>query len=674
MAFCINCGAPLQEGAGFCNNCGTAQNGGGQQAPQMQPQMQQQFQTASQPQMQQQFQAAPQPQPQMQQQFQAAPQMQPQPPKKGKTGLIIGLVCGGIALAAGIVVLILFLTGVIGGEGDPRAPMAVDLTQNPGWETTGGNASTDTSNTGNTGNSGNTGSTEEPPQPENTGRLSADATPEEIEAFLAGGSWSMVNGGWGEGPATAEMIFGEDRSVTFRMPMDEAGSTYAEAKGSYSVSYETEERPYPDLLTLSFDRIPDELPADYAQLAVEDAPTEDFTFYIAASYYGSDYLNLYITGNSGYSVIADRLFKEENQTSDTHWNNENAGLYPVFDSGWVFYHNTEGSAPDPENAPALRANDDAYVMIWSDGNGMSLSYMKMEEHTDVFAEGDRYYYFSYDGAPELISGDLVDFDNVTGHEYGNMPYNTGMGRMPCVMAHITTGPDAKITSFEYFTYAGFMHWEKWTGGSSASVSNATEFTSFDEVLAYYRDVLPTIKNVEYDESVEGTLAADLYNYYVGYWPEFPLTYFYYTFTDLNGDGADEMLIGSHDGTTATIHQIFAIGKPDGKVHLIASAGYRTWLMVYTDGSFNWGGSNSASSYSNYIYRLNDLSDMREFYEGFKYDDAEVTAGGPWFRAIATGEMYEGFYDMIYEPITEAEADAMLSKYTEQTFQWKMLAE
>ncbi|MBQ6734494.1 MAG: hypothetical protein IJR00_06250, partial [Lachnospiraceae bacterium] len=114
MAFCIRCGVQLAEGTKFCNNCGAAQGGGGQSAPQMQTQSGMQYQ---QPQMQQpggmQYQ-----QPQMQQQFQAAPQMQQAPQqggKKSRKGLIIGLACGGTALVVGIVVLILFLTGVIGG-------------------------------------------------------------------------------------------------------------------------------------------------------------------------------------------------------------------------------------------------------------------------------------------------------------------------------------------------------------------------------------------------------------------------------------------------------------------------------------------------------------------------------------------------------------------------------
>ena len=111
MAFCIRCGAQLAEGTKFCNNCGAAQVGGGQAVPQMQPQSGMQYQKPQMlPQSGMQYQ-----QPQMQQQYQQVTQ---QPGgKKSRKGLIIGLVCGGTALVAGIVVLILFLTGVIGGRG-----------------------------------------------------------------------------------------------------------------------------------------------------------------------------------------------------------------------------------------------------------------------------------------------------------------------------------------------------------------------------------------------------------------------------------------------------------------------------------------------------------------------------------------------------------------------------
>ena len=146
MAFCVQCGAQLPDGAPFCNQCGAAQGSAQpvQQQPQMQqPQMQQpQMQQPQQPQMQ---------QPQMQPQGGGMPygqqyQQPVQQPQEGgkKKGLIIGLVCGGVALAAGIVVLVLFLTGVFGGEESPEAPYAVDMTQAPTKDNpTTGNSATD---------------------------------------------------------------------------------------------------------------------------------------------------------------------------------------------------------------------------------------------------------------------------------------------------------------------------------------------------------------------------------------------------------------------------------------------------------------------------------------------------------------------------------------------------
>ncbi|MBR5969389.1 MAG: zinc ribbon domain-containing protein [Lachnospiraceae bacterium] len=119
MAFCRNCGAQLAEGAAFCNNCGAAAGGPAQpqQPAQMQPQMPQpQMQPQGGMQFQQPQQAVQQPQqavPQMQQDWQAQQQTGG---KKSKKGLIIGLSVGGTVLIAGIVLLILFLTGVFGGS------------------------------------------------------------------------------------------------------------------------------------------------------------------------------------------------------------------------------------------------------------------------------------------------------------------------------------------------------------------------------------------------------------------------------------------------------------------------------------------------------------------------------------------------------------------------------
>jgi len=84
--FCTNCGFKNEEGAAFCVSCGNAIQGAA--APQM---------PSAQP-------------------AQAQPAYSPYaPPKKRRKGLIIGLTIGGVILLAGIVVLVLWLTGVIGG-------------------------------------------------------------------------------------------------------------------------------------------------------------------------------------------------------------------------------------------------------------------------------------------------------------------------------------------------------------------------------------------------------------------------------------------------------------------------------------------------------------------------------------------------------------------------------
>lgn len=109
MAFCTNCGKQLVEGAGFCAFCGTRlaedlmQEGAAQQ-PAMQFAQEQHIQ----PYMGQQA-------PDLQQTI--TPPLYAVPaPKKSRKGLVIGLTVGGTALVAGLVVLILFLTGVFGGN------------------------------------------------------------------------------------------------------------------------------------------------------------------------------------------------------------------------------------------------------------------------------------------------------------------------------------------------------------------------------------------------------------------------------------------------------------------------------------------------------------------------------------------------------------------------------
>ena len=109
--FCTNCGNQLDDEAVFCDNCGerVASQTDSQpvQAP-LQPNAQTEQQYA--------------PDQQYYQPNQPMLQNNPQPPKK-KTGLIIGLICGGVAvIAAAVLVIIIVIMPMINNPGGNQQP------------------------------------------------------------------------------------------------------------------------------------------------------------------------------------------------------------------------------------------------------------------------------------------------------------------------------------------------------------------------------------------------------------------------------------------------------------------------------------------------------------------------------------------------------------------------
>ena len=123
--FCPNCGKPIDAGALFCDNCGTRLT----PQPSVQPE-QAPTQSYGDPYMQ-----SPRPTQPPQQQYipyqqpnqpfpqYGAPQYgAPQPPKKKKTGLIIGLCIAGAVLIACIVIVVIVLTSVINPHKDNPLP------------------------------------------------------------------------------------------------------------------------------------------------------------------------------------------------------------------------------------------------------------------------------------------------------------------------------------------------------------------------------------------------------------------------------------------------------------------------------------------------------------------------------------------------------------------------
>lgn len=111
--FCSNCGTKCTaEDSSFCTNCGASllNNKASQAKPSIQPA----FSTpVSSPSLTFQDNSS---NSYIRESVPSSAQFNPPPQKKSKKGLIIGLSVAGVVLVAGIVVLILFLTGVFGGS------------------------------------------------------------------------------------------------------------------------------------------------------------------------------------------------------------------------------------------------------------------------------------------------------------------------------------------------------------------------------------------------------------------------------------------------------------------------------------------------------------------------------------------------------------------------------
>ncbi|MEE3468361.1 MAG: zinc ribbon domain-containing protein [Eubacterium sp.] len=138
MMFCRKCGAQIPDDAEFCVSCGTQvtpvaqqteaqadpfgqqgqpQQPYGQQTQPQEPYGQQTQQSYGQPAQTQQSYGQQDPYGQQPQQPYGQPPQEPE--TKSKKPLVIGIVCG--VLVIGIVVLVLFLTGVFGGKGKDKS-------------------------------------------------------------------------------------------------------------------------------------------------------------------------------------------------------------------------------------------------------------------------------------------------------------------------------------------------------------------------------------------------------------------------------------------------------------------------------------------------------------------------------------------------------------------------
>ena len=129
--------------------------------------------------------------------------------------------------------------------------------------------------------------------------------------------------------------------------------------------------------------------------------------------------------------------------------------------------------------------------------------------------------------------------------------------------------------------------------------------------------------------------------------------------DLDGDGILELLLGADWGDGHSV--IFNIYRLDGAkaVRVVDGWNRNRWYLC-TDGSLANEGSSSAfeSSYSYYRYTSGELQHL----ETLLYLD-DGSGGSPWHYSVTT-DQYVNSGD--FHSVTEAEATAMMDKYTHET--------
>ena len=129
--------------------------------------------------------------------------------------------------------------------------------------------------------------------------------------------------------------------------------------------------------------------------------------------------------------------------------------------------------------------------------------------------------------------------------------------------------------------------------------------------------------------------------------------------DLDGDGIPELLLGADWGDGHSV--IFNIYRLDGaKAVRVVDGWNRSRWYLCTDGSLANEGSSSAfeSSYSYYRYTSGELQHL----ETLLYLDGG-SGGSPWRYSVTTDQYVSSGY---FHSVTEAEATAVMDKYTHET--------